>query len=180
MNQKQIGIILIIIGLIIASIVYTVKLREDKNISIIIAKQAGSCYLEDGTCLHDRSLLPFIAGWILSASLLILGIYLAIFDKTQSLLAKQHLEVSSALKAAKIQDKQKDEFKAFLSGFTEEEQKVLQAIQEQEGIKQATLRYRVGMSKASLSLLLKSLAERNIVNKKPAGKTNQLYLIRKF
>ncbi len=137
----------------------------------------GSCFLEDGTCLHaDRTFTIYVIGGALAASTLILGLYLIFFDKTQKLLAEQHLKVSSALK----ESAEKDEFTAFLAGFNKDEQEVLKAIKEQDGIHQSTLRYRTGMSKASLSLMLQSLEERDIIKRKQSGKTNEVYLRKKF
>ena len=180
MNQKQIGIILIIIGILVAGFTYLVKVREDSHINEII-KTTGSCYLTDGTCLHeDRDYKLFIFGGILSASLIILGVYLIFFDKTQKILAETQVQVSTALSEAKKQEKIKDEFSAFLSGFNEDEQTVLKAIKEQDGIKQSTLRYRIGMSKTTLSLMLKSLEGRGIISRKEAGKTNEIFLRKKF
>ena len=92
------------------------------------------------------------------------------------MLLQQHKEVASALKEAK----EKDVFQAYLAGFSEEEQKVLKAVKEQEGIQQSTLRYRINMPKTSLSLLLKSLEEREIITRKEHGKTNEIFLVRKF
>ncbi|MFH2020233.1 MAG: hypothetical protein ABIJ34_02400 [archaeon] len=180
MNQKQIGIILIIIGLLIGVFVQVAKVKEDYYIKQLML-QNDSCFLEDGTCLHaDRDLTPYIAGWILSAFIFALGIYLVFFDKTQQQLAESQILVSKALEGAKQQEKSKDEFSAFISGFSEDEQKILLAIREQEGIKQSTLRYRTGMSKTTLSLLLSSLEKREIIAKKDSGKTNELYLRKKF
>jgi DNA-binding MarR family transcriptional regulator len=177
MNQRQIGIILIILGIVIAGFVYATKVREDKSIDAMIKSQNGSCYLSDGTCLHnDRSYLIYVIGYALSIALIFFGLYLAFVDKTQQVLEKHSKEVSEALRDAKKFDKEKDEFGAFLSGFTDDEQKILKAVKEQEGIQQSTLRYKTGLSKTSLSLILKSLEEREIISRKEEGKTNKVYL----
>jgi len=179
MNQKQIGIIIIIVGILLGTFVYTSKVKEDSYIKLFVDAN-GSCFLEDGTCLHNRVLTRFILGGILSAALIILGTYLVFFDKTQKVLAEHQIKVSSALKEAKEQEKEKDEFQAFLAGFNQDEKNILKAIKEQDGIKQSTLRYRTGISKSTLSLLLKSLEEKEIISRKPSGKTNEVFLRKKF
>jgi DNA-binding MarR family transcriptional regulator len=177
MKQKQIGVILIIVGLVLAGFVYMTKVREDAHIATMIQIQNGSCYLADGTCLHDdRSYTIYVIGYALAIALIFFGLYLSFVDKTQQVLEKHSREVSEALRDAKKFDKEKDEFGAFLSGFTEDEQKILKSVKEQEGIQQSTLRYKTGLSKTSLSLLLKSLEEREIISRKEEGKTNKVYL----
>ena len=180
MNQKQIGTIILIIGILMAGVIYLNKLKEDKHINDYIAEQ-GTCYLADGTCLHaDRDISLYIIGWILSAALVILGFYLLIFDKTQKILAEHQVKVSSALKEAQEKEKEKDEFNAFLAGFNENERTVLKAIKEQDGILQSTLRYRTGFSKTTLSLLLKSFEDKGIITRAESGKTNKVFLKKVF
>ena len=175
MNQKQLGLTLICLGLLLTLFIYLAKEREDFYVDTIIESQGGVCYV-DGTCLHEREYMVYYFGGILSAALLILGVYLIFFSKSQELLLQQHKEVASALKDAQ----EKDAFHAYVAGFSQEEQKVLRAVREQEGIQQSTLRYRTGIAKTSLSLLLKSLEERGVISKKEHGKTNQVFLVRKF
>ncbi len=176
MNQKQIGIILIIIGVLLASFIGLVKEREDNAIRLMV-QEKGSCFLDDGTCLHDdRNISLFVIGWIFSGILILLGIYIAFIDNTQKVLAEHQVKVSSALKEVK----EKDKFHAFLAGFSKEEQDILKAVKEQDGIKQSTLRYRVGMSKTTLSLILKDLEKKDIIRRKISGKTNQVFLRKKF
>ncbi len=181
MNQKQIGIILLIVGILSAMFVYVVKVREDTYIEAIIEAQGGSCYLDDGTCLHeDRNYTPLIIGTIVALALILLGVYLLIFDRTQKALAQQNVQIAEALKTAKKEEDVKGKFDAFLSGFSAEEQKVLRAVHEQDGILQSTLRYRTGQSKATLSLLLKGLEEKNVISRKASGKTNKVYLRKSY
>ena len=176
MNQKQLGFSLILIGILLTGFIYFAKEREDSYVKQVIDEQGGICYLADGTCLHEREYTIYYFGGILAAAIVILGVYLIFFNKGQELLLKQHKEIASALTEAK----EKDAFQAYLAGFSEEEQKVLNAIREQEGIQQSTLRYRTGIAKTSLSLLLKSLEERGVISKKEHAKTNQVFLIKKF
>lgn len=176
MNQKIIGIVVLIVGILLAGFVFQMKAHEDEMINSYIQEE-GTCYLTDGTCLHsDRNWTPFVFGGILSSALIILGLYLIFFDKTQELLLRQQKEISHALHEAK----QSDAFRAFLAGFTEDEQKILKAVHEQEGILQSTLRFRTGLSKASVSIILSSLEKREIVSRTPSGKSSKVYLRQKF
>jgi len=181
MDQKQIGIIIIIAGILLSAFVFVYKTREDSLINTMIFQQGGSCYLEDGTCLHeDRDYTIYIVGWAVSAAMIFFGAYLAFIDKTQKILAEHQIKVSSALKEATKKTAKEEKFKAFLGGFSSDEKKILEAVHEQEGILQSTLRFRTGMSKTSLSLMLKSLEERDIISRKKSGKTNEVFLRKKF
>jgi uncharacterized membrane protein len=179
MNQKQIGIIVIAVGVLLIVFTLLIKAHDDAQINMITEK-TGTCYTKEGVCLHEQARNIFLLGGVLSAALIILGAYLIFFDKTQKVLAEHQVKVSSALKEFKKQEGDKERFSAFLGGFTPEEQNVLKAIKEQDGILQSTLRYRTGMSKTTLSLMLKDLEEKEIISRKVSGKTNAVYLRKKF
>jgi len=176
MNQKVVGAILIAAGIILTLFVFTAKAKEDAYINNYIA-ETGSCYLESGTCLHDdRDWSLYIGGWILSAALALLGVYLLVFDRTNELMLRHQERIAGDLKSAK----ESNEWNAFLSGFKDDEQKVIKAIKEQDGIQQSTLRYRTGLSKTGLSLMLKEFEKNGIITRKTSGKTNEIYLRKKF
>ncbi len=158
MNQKNIGLIIILISVILGIFVYTVKENEDTYIQSYIEEQ-GTCFTEEGVCLHEKKNTNIYLGGGLTIALLSLGIYLIFFDKTQKIILKQHKDFSAALKNSKEDDK----FKAFLIGFSESEQKVFKQIREQEGIKQSTLQFKTSISKTSLSLMLKDFEEKGYI-----------------
>ena len=176
MNQKVVGTVLIVAGILLSVFVFMAKAKEDAYINSYI-EETGSCYLEAGTCLHDdRDWSLYIGGWILSASLAILGVYLLAFDRTSELMLRHQERIAGDLKEAK----QNNEWNAFLAGFNDDEQKVLKAVKEQDGIQQSTLRYRTGLSKTGLSLLLKEFEKKGIITRKESGKTNEIYLRKNF
>ena len=179
MDQKHIGIILLIVSVLIGSFVYMIQADSEKFANEFMAKE-GTCFLDDGTCLHKEKLPLFIFGWAVSGVLLLFGIYLTFIDKTQKFMEEHQIKVSSALENAMKQEREKDEFKAYISGFNEEEQKILRAIKDQDGIKQSTLRYKTNISKTALSLILKEFEEKKIISRKPSGKTKEIYLVNKF
>lgn len=174
MRQKQAAIFIMIIGVALAVLVFFMKVQQEEHIDLIVA-QSGTCFLEDGTCLHQQGNSLYISGWVISGLLALVGLYL-LLDKSQEKLAEVQVRVSHALENAAEKDKEKDEWHAFLKAFNDEEKKVLSAIKEQDGILQSTLRFRTGMSKSTLSLMLKSLEERGFVSRKPDGKTNKVFL----
>lgn len=176
MNQKQIGSIILIVGILVSVFVYLAKVKEDSYINNYI-KERNTCYLESGLCLHDnRSFNLYIAGFSVSVALILFSVYLIFFDKTQRQLAENQTILAKVLN----ETAQNDKFSVYVKGFSEDEQKILLVVHDQDGIKQSTLRYKTGLSKTTLSLTLKSLEERGIISRKSAGKTNQVYLIKKF
>ncbi|MBS3162958.1 MarR family transcriptional regulator [Candidatus Woesearchaeota archaeon] len=177
MDNKKLGIVLIILGILAVSAIVFAKIKEDAYLQKIIENNDDSCYLDDGTCLHDeRDFTIYYIGGFIAVILIILGVYFISTNKHQELLIEQHKEVSKALKEAK----ETDTFKAYLAGFNDEEQIVLKALKENEGIQQSTLRYKTGMSKTSLSLLLKKLEEKGIIARESYKKTNKIHLRQKF
>lgn len=179
MNQKQIGIVLIIFAVMLVIILFLFKSQLDFSSHQAMAEN-GTCFTEDGVCLHQRATVYLAVGFSLSAIIFILGIYLIFFDSTQKKLAEQQLTVAKALKLAGARVSEKTKFDSFLAGFTDDEQNVLKAIHSQDGIKQSTLRFKTGISKTSLSLILKDLEKRDFVSRKPSGKAKEVYLRKKF
>ena len=106
----------------------------------------------------------------------VLGTKHFLFEKTQRLLREQHLQVSSALEKAKLHEKEKDEFGSFLEAFDDAEKKILKVVKEEDGITQATLQLKAGLSKTRLSLILAALEEKGIIARKAKGKTKKVFL----
>jgi DNA-binding MarR family transcriptional regulator len=179
MDQKHIGVILLIVAVLIGSFVFIVQNNNDDFAKEYVADE-GTCFLDDGTCLHKQNLPLYIFGWTIAGVLFLFGAYLTFFDKTQKMIAEHQIKISSALESAKRHDREKDEFNAYLAGFSEEEQIILKAIREQQGIKQSTLRFRTNISKTSLSLILSNLEDKEIIKRKVSGKTKEVYLVKKF
>jgi len=169
MDNKKIGYILLIAGLIIASSIYLVKTREDGLIEKVI-HQEGTCFLEDGTCLHaDRNLAFYVIGWVLSAIIIALGLYLVIFERSQK-------EIVQTLEKQKHIQVQEEKFDILLKGLNEDEKKVIKAVKEQDGITQQTLRLRTDLHKSKLSIILNELEKKNLIARKEKGKTKQVFL----
>ncbi len=190
MNQKQLGIFLVILSIALAGLFYKIKLDNEKIIqermSTVIEQGVASCFLNDGTCLHEQKYTAFFIGEGFALVLFALGLYLLFFDttkETKELIAKQseqNVKIATALQQS-VEEKKKDErFTAFLAGFSDDEKKVFTAIHEQDGILQSTLKYRTGLTKTDVSLILKTFEEKGYITKKPDGKTNKVFLRKVF
>ena len=106
-----------------------------------------------------------------------LGFYLLFFDRSaQEVLqedgAAQKNEEKARIKSSK--------FDLLLRPLDDNEKRVLIAIKEQNGITQATLRYRANLSKAKISQVLTDFEKKNLISRKAKGKTYQVFLTENF
>jgi uncharacterized membrane protein len=185
MNQRVIGIALIVVAIVIAAGTYIANHRAEQTIQVVV-NETGTCFLNDGTCLHSETNTFTIIGYVIAGLLFLVGLYVSIFDKTKEKLEKHSQEVEKAVSEVhKVKEDiakktEKDEFEVFLSAFNRHEQLILKSVKEQDGILQSTLRYRVGMSKAALSMKLKEFEEKGLISRKIEGKTNKIFLRKRF
>ncbi len=163
MENKKLGILLIIISIFILILIMSYTAQISKQ-SIEIG-----CFPNNNCNTVERTLsISHIAIGIFSF-ILALGFYLLFFNKTE----KAILEKLQKEKELKIEDMK---FKLIMKALDPYEQKVIEAIKEQDGITQNTLKLRANMSKSKLSLVLKELEKRGLIKRIEKGKTLQVFL----
>ncbi len=169
MDNKKLGVIILIAGFVIASIIFGLKIGHDLDVEKRV-QENNSCYLKDGTCLHeDPYIWVYIAGWVFSAAIIALGIYLIMFEKSQK-------AIISTLEKQKQILGEDEKFDILLKGLNVDEKKVITAVREQDGITQQTLRLRTDLHKSKLSIVLDSLESKELIKRIPKGKTNQVFI----
>ena len=163
MENKKLGLLLIIIGLIVGGMFLYYSLLLTKE-----AKSIGCFPNQD--CMKIEYSLNFshIAVGVFSF-ILALGFYLLFFNKTEK-------AILNKLEENKNKDIEDGKFNILLKALDDYEKKVVNAVREQPGITQNTLRIRTDMSKAKLSYVLQELERRGIVKRIEKGKTLEIYL----
>lgn len=167
MENKKLGIMLIAACLVLGFIIFTFN-------SALNAQAQASCACEEmqesGLCSMD-SKTPWqtYLGIILISAMAALGIYLISFEKSQK-------AIVSTLERQKQIQLGEEKFNILLKGLNEEEKKVLNAVREQDGITQQTLRLRTDLHKSKLSIVLDGLEKKGLIKRVPKGKTNQVFL----
>ncbi|MDP3026235.1 MAG: winged helix-turn-helix transcriptional regulator [Nanoarchaeota archaeon] len=163
MENKKLGTLLIILSIFIL-ILFTSYTSQINNQSVEMG-----CFPNKNCKTIEKMLsLSHISMGIFSF-LFALGFYLLFFNKTE----KAILERLEKEKELKVEDMK---FKILMKALDPFEQKVIEAIKEQEGITQNTLRLRVNMSKAKLSYVLQELEKRGLIKRIEKGKTLAIYL----
>ncbi|MBI4451861.1 MarR family transcriptional regulator [Candidatus Woesearchaeota archaeon] len=102
-----------------------------------------------------------------------LGIYLLFFSTSEEAILKR-LEEEKQMKI------DEDKFHIFLKAMDENEQKVLKAIKEQDGITQSTLKFRTDLSKAKVSQILTDFEKKRLITRELKGKTYAVHLTESF
>lgn len=158
-KEQLIGVLLIITAIGLMGLFIAVQNSLSDAADQVL--QAGGDCTAGGTCLHEQAANFVLIGAIPSLIILLSGIYIAFF-----------LEVSE-YKIARSKD---ERFNLILTGLDGEQQEAMKKIREDDGVSQATLKYRVSMSKSKLSQVLTELEERELISRTPDGKTKRIHL----
>jgi len=167
MDNKKLGIILIIICLVLSFIIFTfnkeLDVQAEASCGCIEMQEGGFCPMDEQTNWQTY------LGILLISAIAALGVYLIFFEKSQK-------EIILTLEKQKQIQKEEEKFNILLKGLNKDEQKVIKAVKEQDGITQQTLRLRIDMHKSKLSIVLDGLEKKGLVARKEKGKTKKVFL----
>lgn len=167
MDNKKLGIILIIACFLLGILIYTfneaLNAQAEAGCECEAMQEGGFCPMDGYTNWQTY------AGIILISAIAALGIYLIFFEKSQKAI------ISTLEKQRQIQTDE-EKFNILLKGLNVDEQRVIKAVKEQDGITQQTLRLRTDMHKSKLSIILDSLEKKGLITRKEKGKTKQVFL----
>lgn len=167
MNQKKVGGLLILLSLTLGGILLVIMNEfYEKNLEL-------GCFQNPACKEVESSLSISHLGIGVLSFILALGFYMVVFNKGEE-------EVLKRLEEEKNKQVQKDKFSIMLKMLNANEQTVLRAIKEQDGITQSTLVFRTGLSRSMVSEILKSFEAKNIIKKKKTGKTYSLHILEVF
>ena len=163
MENKKLGILLVIIALIVGGLtVYYTGLLSKQARALGCFPNSECFAIEKGLSISHLAIGIF-------SFILALGFYLLFFNKTE----KAILEKLEKEKEEKIED---GKFNMLMKALDSFEQKVVKIVRDQAGITQSTLRIKADMSKAKLSYVLQELEKRGIIRRVEKGKTLAIYL----
>ena len=167
MDNKKLGIILVIACLLLGALVFAFdkQLNEQQEASCQCAEMQNS-----GFCpMDNRTPWQTYAGIVLVSAVAALGIYLIFFEKSQKAI------ISTLEKQKQIQSEE-EKLDILLKGLNADEQTVIKAVKEQDGITQQTLRLRADMHKSKLSIVLDGMEKKGLIKRVDKGKTKQVFL----
>jgi len=168
MNNKKLGIALVVFCIFVAVIFFSFKNQINEmntaSCSCEAMQQGGFCSAQQ----NNFEIIDY-AAIALIFSMLALGVYLIFFEKSQK-------EIVKTLENQKKIQTEEEKFDILLKGLDVDERKVIKAVKEQDGITQQTLRLRTDLHKSKLSIVLDGLEKKGLIKKVSKGKTNQIFL----
>ena len=180
MQNKNLGIVLVVLSLIIIASLFVFKAQFQDTFGIHSTEACPHDPAKGELCPYEKlvEILPyFYAGISLLIITGLIGIYLIFYiDKEKQLIKEYQDKISKRLVDSHKKELKEDKFELFISALNEDEKKVIKAVREQDGITQATLRIRTDLSKTKLSFILGDLERKNLIKRVSQGKTNQVFL----
>ncbi|MEM3374312.1 MAG: MarR family transcriptional regulator [Candidatus Woesearchaeota archaeon] len=167
--NKNFAFVVIFIGILLAVMLFMFKAREDYYINLYV-KNEGTCFLDDGTCLHEnRNFLVYIFGSVLSVSLIALGIYFLFESKF-----KRNFIIEKNEESEKTE---KEIIKKRILDLLPDEKLVYDKIVESQGtIFQSELVEKTNYSKVKITRILDKLEGKGLIERKRRGMTNVVIL----
>lgn len=163
MDNKKIGIIILIITVILGIIIFSIINRLNAT-----SKELG-CFPNKDCITIEKSLsISHIAVGILSFAFA-LGFYLILFSKGEKAILDR-LEKDERFKS------REEKFNILLKGLDEFERKIINVVRNEQGITQNTLTLRVNLSKAKVSQVLTMLEKKDLIKRVKKNKTLAVYL----
>lgn len=163
MEKRRLGIVLLILSIALLGFIFYTNSNLYGSATEIGCSMEAEC--ED---IQDQINITNI-GFGFFGFMFALGFYILFFSKSEEMILKR-------LDHDKSRMMDDEKFSIILKALDPHEKKVMEAVKEQDGITQSTLRLRTDMSKAKLSYVLQELEKRNLVKRVPKGKTLQVFL----
>lgn len=172
MENKKLGFIIIIIVILFSISIFIFKSQVDNLIMLQMSSSGGTCFDEQGNCLHQQSNVPLYLGTVSAILLLILSLYL-IFNNE-----KPDTKKSETYKhQIKSKDIKAEDYDNILKDLNDDEKSVFQEIINAKGtIFQSELAEITSLSKVKVTRILDKLEGRNLIERKRRGMTNVVIL----
>jgi hypothetical protein len=167
MNNKKIGVILLIIGIALVIIFGFVIQSLNQDIESL------GCF-QDPSCTQIETSLTFVHfAFGIFGFLFALGFYLIFFTTGENAIVQR-------LEADTKKNLDEEKFFILLKGLNSFEKEILNKVRSEPGITQSSLRLKVNMSKAKLSQVLIDLENKDLIKRQKEGKTLKIFSTLEF
>lgn len=167
MENKKLGFVILTISIVASIVSFGIIGSLSRQTTALQCYPTAECQRVEslmGLSHVAVGLISFIAA---------LGIYLLFFSTSEEAILKR-LEEEKSMKI------NEDKFDLITKSMDEYEKKIINAIKEQDGITQSTLRFRTDISKAKVSQVLTDFEKKHLVKRTIKGKTYQVFLVENF
>jgi len=167
MESKKLGFLIIGFSIVLGFVMFSFMSRLNVQEEVLQCNPSDECKQVNSLLSLSHIAIGFVS------FILALGFYLLFFNKGEEAILKR-LEEEKNMKL------QEDKFNLALKMLDDNEKNVINAIKEQDGITQTTLRYRTDLSKAKVSQILTDFEKKNLIKRIQKGKTYSVFLIEGF
>jgi len=167
MESKKLGFLIIGISIVVGFIMFSFMVNLNTQGEVLQCNPSDECQQVNSLLGLSHIAVGFIS------FIFALGFYLLFFNKGEEAILKR-------LEEEKDNKVQENLFSVALKMLDDNEKNVINAIKEQDGITQTTLRYRTDLSKAKISQILTDFEKKSLIKRIQKGKTYSVHLIQSF